>query len=372
MTGRVEWVTDRARFGELREAWDRLAHGPFQRHAWYDAWWSSFSTGRRLAICAVWRTGELVAVLPLCRHGLRLEAMTNVHSPVFEPLARDPAASAEVLDAALSAQGGEIRLSPLPREGLALDRSLDACGRARRLVALEPQHVSPITDTTGDFAGYRAPRKRAWREIERRSRRLAREHTPEIRLVEPPADLERELSRGIALEASGWKGKERTAMASHDDTRTFYESVARAFHASGELALSSIAVDGRLVAFDLALLEGDRYWLLKTGYDEAFRSLAPGLVLRRHVIERCFEVGLSAHEFLGHTVDWKRPFATGERAHVRLLAYRRRPDGLIGYGLRRLARPAAARVYRRLRPERSRSSSRPVTDDVARASRACH
>jgi len=361
MIGRVEWVTDRARFSELREAWDRLARGPFQRHAWYEAWWSSFSTGRRLAICTVWQAGELVAVLPLCRHGLRLEAMTNVHSPVFEPLARDPAATAEVLNAALSAQGREIRLSPLPREGPALDRSLDACARVRRLVALEAQHVSPITDTTGEFASYRAPRKRAWREIERRSRRLAREHTPEIRLVEPPADLERELALGIALEASGWKGKERTAIASHEDTQTFYRSVARGFHASGELVLSSIAVDGRLVAFDLALLEGNRYWLLKTGYDEAFRSLAPGLVLRHHVIERCFELRLSAHEFLGHAMDWKRPFATGERAHVRLLAYRRRPDGMIGYGVRRYARPTALRAYHRLRVERPRSSSRPVT-----------
>jgi len=362
MTGRVEWVTDRARFGELREGWDRLARGPFQRHAWYEAWWSSFSSGRRLAICTVWRTGELVAVLPLCRHGLRLEAMTNVHSPVFEVLARDPAATTEVLDAALAAPGGELRLSPLPREGPTLERSLDACGRARRLVTLEPQHVSPITDTTGDFATYREPRKHAWREIERRSRRLAREHTPEILLVEPPTDLERALSRGIALEASGWKGKEGTAIASHEDTRTFYASIARAFHASGELTLSSIAVDGRLVAFDLALLEGNRYWLLKTAYDEAFRSLAPGLVLRRHVIERCFELGLSAHEFLGHTMDWKRPFASDERAHVRLLAYRRRPDGLIGYGVRRYARPMAVRAYRRVRPGGPHPSGRTVAD----------
>jgi CelD/BcsL family acetyltransferase involved in cellulose biosynthesis len=93
MTGRVEWVTDRTRFGELREGWDRLADGPFQRHAWYDAWWSSSSTGRRLAICTMWLTEELVAVLPLCRHGLRLEAMANVHSPVAAILRPSPRSS---------------------------------------------------------------------------------------------------------------------------------------------------------------------------------------------------------------------------------------------------------------------------------------
>jgi len=360
MGGCVEWVTDRVRFGELREDWDRLARGPFQRHAWYDAWWSAFSTGQ-MAICTVWRGEELVAVMPLYRHALGLGAMANVHSPVFEPLGRDPAAIAAVLDAALAARAGELRLSPLPVGGSSSDSVLEACRRAGRLVTVEPQHVSPITDTTGEFASYREPRKRAWREIERRGRRLVREHAPDIRLVEAPADLERELSRGFALEASGWKGRKGTAIVSREETRAFYASVARAFHARGALALSSIAVDGRLVVFDLALLEDNRYWLLKTGFDEGFRSLAPGLVLRRQVVERCFEMGLSAHEFLGEAMDWKLPFATGERAHERILAYRRRPDGLIGYGLRRLARPTAARIYHRLRPERGNPAGRPTS-----------
>ena len=53
------------------------------------------------------------------------------------------------------------------------------------------------------------------------------------------------------------------------------------------------------MALDLSLLHNDRLWLLKTGFDESYRRLVPGLVLRLSIIERSFELGLSGHELLG-------------------------------------------------------------------------
>lgn len=362
MADRVEWVTDLRRFAALRDEWDQIARGPFECHAWYSAWWSAFSGRRRLAICTLWDGEELAAVLPLCRSRARLESMTNVHSPVFKPLSRDPATAAAILDAALAAGPGVLRLAPLPNGEGALGVVLEACERARRLVRVEPQEVSPITDTSGDFSSYREERRREWREIERRGRKLAREHRLEARLVEPPDDLDTELVRGFEVEASGWKGRGGTAITSSASTRLFYWSLARAFHARGELVLSTLAVEGRPIAFDLAILQERRYWLLKTGFDESFRALAPGLVMRRLVIERCFERGLAAHEFLGDAMDWKRPFATSQRAHVRVLAYRRRPGALGRYAIRGLPRQRVAGLYERLRHGGARTGARPRTN----------
>jgi hypothetical protein len=107
------------------------------------------------------------------------------------------------------------------------------------------------------------------------------------------------LDAGLSVEASGWKGRGHTAILSAPETAEFYRTVARAFAQRGELALSGLWLDDRLVAFDLALAHANRYRLLKTGYDESERSLAPGLILRRAVIERCFDLDFEAHEFLG-------------------------------------------------------------------------
>jgi CelD/BcsL family acetyltransferase involved in cellulose biosynthesis len=99
-------------------------------------------------------------------------------------------------------------------------------------------------------------------------------------LVTAPRDLEEELRRGFEVEASGWKGKAGTAIASERATADFYRSLARDLHSRGELRFSYIVADGHFLAFDFALVQNGRYHLLKTGYDEAFRSFAPGLVLR--------------------------------------------------------------------------------------------
>jgi CelD/BcsL family acetyltransferase involved in cellulose biosynthesis len=99
-----------------------------------------------------------------------------------------------------------------------------------------------------------------------------------------------------------------------------------------------------VVAFDLALLHAGRLHLLKTGYDEALRSLSPGLALRRAVIERCFELGLEAHELLGDDMPWKRLFATSERRHRRFGTFGARPVPLARYAHRR-GMPALRRLY---------------------------
>ena len=105
-----------------------------------------------------------------------------------------------------------------------------------------------------------------------------------------------------------------------------------------------------MVAFDLSLLHEGRLYLLKTAYDEGFGRLAPGLVLRLSVIERCFELGLEAHELLGGADEYKLKFSTTDRRHVGLRAYRRLPAPVVRYGYRRSLRPGLRRAYRAVRP----------------------
>jgi CelD/BcsL family acetyltransferase involved in cellulose biosynthesis len=354
MPGATEWIEDADRFAALREEWEDLAQldpSPFMRHDWLSAWWSAFGGGAAQRVLTVRDGDRLTAALPLLRRGRRLAAMANEHTPTFRPLVRDRSAR-RALVAALLGAGEPVELPALPMgepEVAELIPALEG-GGARTLV--EPDYVSPITETRGGFEGYRARMKSGWKEIERRGRKLRREHEAEESLVAPPADLDRELDEGFALEASGWKGEAGTAILAAEETAGFYRDVARRFHERGELRLSSLRVDGRLVAFDLALLHRERYFLLKTAYDEGLRSLAPGLVMRRAVVERCFELGLEAHEFLGPDMEWKRLFATGDRPHAVCRAYPRGPLSTARYAYRGHLRPRLKRAYRAVRPRR--------------------
>lgn len=362
MADDIEWVTDRARFAALEQAWDALAEDdpmPFGVHRWFAAWLAGFGEGARLRVCLLWRDGTLAGAFPLWHRGRRLEAMAStLHTPVFRPLARDAAARDRLLEEAVAAAGGgELSVESVVEGDSLLPALARAARGRRRLVLIEPQHTSPIVETTGEFEAYRRAMKRGWRELERRRRKMHREHDVRYSLLEAPDDLDAALERGFAVESSGWKGAAGTAITSSPETLTFYREVARAYHRAGQLSLSELWLDGALVAFDLSVLHERRLYLLKTGYDESIRTLAPGLALRRAVIERCFERKLDALELLGDDMPWKRLFATSERRHVRFGSYGTRPVPLARYAERR-AMPAVRRLYvRHVKPRLGRGGA---------------
>jgi CelD/BcsL family acetyltransferase involved in cellulose biosynthesis len=350
---RIEWVQDDERFSALAGPWEHLVPfeaTPFQSHAWFAAWWRTFAGRHRLSVCAAYDTSGLAGVLPLWRRRGTLAAMANDHTPLFGPLARSEAALAALVDAAQAAMPTRLVLRPLDETDPVVN-ILRAAPAHRALFAAEES--SPIVDTTlsrEEFVRLTKPRWQA--PIERLRRKLGREFELFTSLVASPSALERELREGFDLEASGWKGRGGTAILSSPQTLAFYTDVARAFHQRGQLKLSALRVDGRLVAFDLSLLHRRRLYLLKTAYDEGFRRFAPGLVLRLSVIERCIDTGLEAHELLGVPAEWKRKFSTGERRHLCYRSYESGRVGRAGFAYRRRARPMLKRAYllaRRLR-----------------------
>lgn len=336
---RVEWLSGGQRLAALAEPWEELAAGapPSAQHGWFTAWWEAFGD-KGATVCSVWDSSGLAALLPLTRQRLGLRAPTNAETPSFRPLARSAEGLARLAEAVAQA-APRVELQALPLEDPGAGAMRAAAARAGRLVVVDRDFEAPFVQTSGDFGAYRGLMKRRWVEIERRGRKLAREHSVELNVIQAPRALEAELEEGLALEASGWKGRQGTAILSSPASAGFYRAVVRDAHRRGELRFSTLRVDGRLAAWDMAIVAGDRYHLLKTAFDEAVRTAGPGLVLRRAVVERCFETGLETHEFLGHDLAWKRLFATGARRHVVLRLYARHGWPAANYLYRRRVRP---------------------------------
>lgn len=344
---RIEWITDQARWQELAEPWRLLAGSdprPFAGPDWFGPWWSAFGRGARLRACAAWRGTELAGVLPLHLRGGRLAAMANYHTPTFCWPARDRAARAALLAAAAATRAASVELHALARADPPAEEAIAVLAAAGRVLLAEPVHASPVVDTRGDRDAYMSERASRMRKLRRLRRKLEREHEASFVLDADPLDLEADLGRGFAVEASGWKSGRGTAIASAPETEAFYRALARAHHARGELRLGWLHVDGRAVAFSLCLQRARRLYLLKTGYDRAARRDAPGLLLNLDLVERCFAGGLDAFELLGAQEEWKQVLATGTREHVRLHAYRRRPLPLARYVARRHALPRLRRM----------------------------
>jgi CelD/BcsL family acetyltransferase involved in cellulose biosynthesis len=349
----IEWIDSPRRFEELAGEWDAVLPDdslPFDLHCWYSAWWEAFGDAAELAVCTVRRDGELAGAFPLLGRDGDLRALANVHTPSFRPLARDGDAMDSLIAAMLERSGPGVELVALPERDLSVELLENGAREASMVPLVEASFSSPVVETDGDFGAWRKQSKPRWgAPLERFRRKMGRDYDAQFVIVQPPGDLERDLDDGFRVEASGWKGRAGTAIVSSPDTEAFYRTVAREFERRGELRLSRIALDGRTAAFDLGILHRDRLHLLKTGFDEDFRRLAPGLVMRLSIVEHCFEHGLRSHELLGGESEWKAKFATSTRPHVNLRAYRRNPVGLARYAYRVALRPRLKRVYRRFK-----------------------
>ena len=343
---RIDWVGDDQGFVALEDEWEALtatAADPFADHAWFHCWWEAFGSGSRLRV-AVARGGDgaLLGALPLAARRGRLAALANYHSPVFRPAALDAATLKELAAAAVA--GGPLHIHALPAADAALDAVREAARAQRRLLHVEPAHRSPIVATTGGAEEYLAGRPSTLR---RRRRKLAREHEVTFRLDDGGDDLDADLDRGFAVEAAGWKGEAGTAISSAGETERFYRALAHAYRARDGLRVGWLLVDGRPAAWSFCLLRARRLYMLKTGYDEALRASAPGLMLHLLTVERCFAEGLEAYELLGEAERWKLDLANDGRDHVRLWARPRNPAGVARHVARARLLPLARRVLRR-------------------------
>lgn len=353
-SSRVEWHGGRAALAALAPRWDELASGdptPYSASDWLLPWLDAFAGRRRAVLCTVWRGAELVAGLPLLRAGAgRLATPTNDHTPVFRPVFRDADALATLLAAVVDgAGGGALRVGALDADDTTATALLSAAQGRERRTLVEPQHVSPYVDLTVGEDAYRQAMRKRLADQERRRRRLHRDHTVRVLAVERPAGLERHLEQGFRLEAAGWKGRAGSAILSSPVTAAFYRDLARRQDRLGQLRVSALWVDGELAAFDLALVAGGRYHLLKTTYDEQRRHLGTGMILRLEVVERCFALRLDRHEFLGPDMAWKRVFANGARRHCAVNVFGPGAVGATTAAYRTVGRPLLRTAYRGLR-----------------------
>ena len=349
MQREVKWIEDADALGEIGSSWDALARldpTPFSYRAWFAAWWPAFGAGRTPRVCTVWDAERLVGLLPLCARDGRLEGMTNVESCVFRPLAADADALARLTAAAVSQRYDLFELRRLPEGDQGIAALQSAARDAGRLALVEPDITSPIVDTSGTLEEYRRATKSKWhKNLWRLYRKLVREHDADLRISEPPSDLAAELGEGFAVEASGWKASEGSAILSKPENEDFYTRLAELYQQRGELRISSIRIGGRMIAWDLGILHRNRLYSLKSGYLEEFKALAPGLVLELAMIERCFEEGIEAHELLGADEPYKLRFSTGARRHRAFRAFARRPVPAVRYAWRRYAPARLRRAY---------------------------
>jgi len=364
-------LSGREAFLKLRREWDAaLAAGPdpspFLDHDFLRLWLETFAASQQPMILTARREQRLAGALGLLVGPARIEgvvpvrlaqAWCNSHSNRGGVLLG--AEGVPVIDALVHRLLDEpwdvLSLRDLPRERGILDAISEALRREHCAVGYESPMDSPYVPLPPTWAEFEGRLDAHFRQNLRRRRRRLEEHgTVQLEVLTTTEGLDAALEDAFSIEASGWKGEERSAIRARPELVSFYSSWARRLGQQERLRLCFLKVGERRIAFHFGFVQADRYYLPKCGFDEGFRECSPGQLLISDVLRRCIDEHLQSFEFLGFSMPWKRDWTPLVRPHASVWAYRGTPRGRLARFARLELRPRVAKAWRSIEALRKR------------------
>jgi len=276
---KLRWQEFRGPVGidHLAKPWNDLAHagtlGPTADAIWMRCSWSAFGdSDRRLALHALYDGDRLIAVLPLRRTGRLLRAwsapVNTKHTPYWAfALAEDrPDAGGTMLQRLLGS-ADVIDLRPLRGSG-PICAALTAAAEAAGATACKDRAGGDIViDLVRPWERLRRSlNKKVIANTDRRHRHLQKLGKLTYGLVRGGGQLGQVLQECFDLEATGWKGQRGSPILANRKTIHFYTELAFEEAKAQRLAIYTLRLDGRLIAFDYCLRGQGNINVLKESY----------------------------------------------------------------------------------------------------------
>jgi len=328
----ISEIRDRPSFISLEKEWNALVERSrnevHQRHEFWRTFLDSFfkKWPPMRIFLAREDDGRLQGVLPLLQtwswfYGFpvrRLGVPSNYYFTRFDLIAADPedACQAFLSHLAVDPTWDVLRMKFIPADSdawglrkLASQQHFDVASH----LLLESPLIRLPASMDALLAGLK-PKFRA--NLRRRRAHLASALGPiELEKFTSGPDFKENLAAGFAIEKSGWKGKEKSAILSDPPLLRFLSDIAAEGERRGYLMLYFLKVGGRRVAFHYGLAYNRRYLFIKPGYDETLKEYGPGHLLVEEVLRDCIANGFEEFDFLAENMPWKEDWTLDRRPH---------------------------------------------------------
>jgi CelD/BcsL family acetyltransferase involved in cellulose biosynthesis len=302
-----------AGLAQLAPDWEQLAQ-TVGRHflhfpAWYQAQMAASPSEQALFV-AVHRQGLLQAVLPLVATsvswGLFQVPMLQLYYP--NEMGVNDIVSAVPVSDYWSALNRFLR-TRLAKEGIRFDLIQWQCARVQGLLGSLPgychqSHFSKYLDiAAGPEAFWAGYSKKFLHDLSRKRRKLESLGLVRFESVQTLAALPAAYAAFLAIEDSGWKGKEGTSILKQAVKRTYYDALQAHFAANQQWRVNLLYLNDQVVAAQLGVQVRGTLYLLKIGYDESQGATSPGALLLASLVDHSPALGLTQISFVTG-VNW--------------------------------------------------------------------
>jgi hypothetical protein len=200
----------------------------------------------------------------------------------------------------------------------------------------------PVLESSADGEEYLKAALRAhhYREFRRLKRRLADQGKLEHVVARGPDEIRHAIESFLTLEAAGWKGRERTAMAIDRYRAAFAREAVHRLAEQDMCRIHLLTLDGRAIACLIVFVEAGVAYTWKTAYDETLSAYSPGTLLMIEVTKQHLD---------DPNIVMTDSCAVPDHPVMSRLWAERKPMGTLVVGLTpdadRLARQAASQLH---------------------------
>jgi len=200
----------------------------------------------------------------------------------------------------------------------------------------------PVLQSDADGEDYLKVSLRAhhYREFRRLKRRLGDQGKLEHVVARGPDEIRHAIESFLTLEAAGWKGRERTAMAIDRYRAAFAREAVHRLAEQDMCRIHSLTLGGRTIACLVVFVEAGVAYTWKTAYDETLAAYSPGTLLMIEVTKQHLD---------DPNIIMTDSCAVPDHPVMSRLWTERKPVGTLVVGLTpdadRLARQAASQLH---------------------------
>lgn len=298
----VRVVDPLALSAELAAAWDRLADEASEPNPFAERWCLQSALHlldperhARLVLVRDGSDGPVIGIMPLAaatHYGrIPLRHVTGwTHHNHFHgaPLVRAGFEGLfwSILLGWCDAAPWARTLLHLPRltEGGPLHRALVDVARARggeAEVVHREERALLESDLSPEEYWDATVRAKKRKELRRQANRLAEQGVVEFRRWQPGEAVDPWIDAFLDIEARGWKGRAKSALASQSDTQAWFRAILAAAGEAGRLDMRALDLDGRPLAMLVNFLCPPGGFSFKTAFDEDYARFSPGVLLQR-------------------------------------------------------------------------------------------
>jgi CelD/BcsL family acetyltransferase involved in cellulose biosynthesis len=324
----IEVITNVMELANLETEWNLLAARfatPLVRHEWFATCADTYADRYRIAVFILRQGSKIQAIAPLTfTRRAAVSTLQMIGHPLSEPtslLYADENSLRLLLEGILSR-----------RYPIFLNRHSATSCEEKLLRQFPLKRVyhrswqaghSAWVPTRQDWASFEAALSSSSRNyIKRRAKQAKQAGGLDLDVVTPTEQtLATHLQTFLRIEASGWKGREGTAIILNPEMKQFITMYSEAAARRGMLRLFFLKIGGERVAGRLAIEYANRLWELKIGYDEAWRKYSPGILLTHETLRYACERNLEGLEFLGHHAPWQEMWPTRMHHYHRSCLY---------------------------------------------------